>query len=253
MQMLIDTATDDPAHIYAQAKMLLALFETVPASPKEAAPKAAEGLKIAPLDVPHGGSSRGIDTPPPPPPPPPPPSASTAMGAAGSTANLTSGSASALIDSAGVKWDSKLHTSTKTKDMDGRWKPRKPRDTTPPAPPSVPAGTNTPSPPPPPPVSMAAPPTPPPPSVLVPSSDDDPEVNVESDTGGSSVVPPGTPQGIDFATFIVQITTALNAGEITQARINEVQNKFSIVSLFSLNEGESAKLQDVAKEFGFVS
>ncbi len=267
MQMLIDTATDDPAHIYAQAKMLLSLFETVPAVPKQAGPQASiEGLKLV-------GVTPIVTVLPdaPPPPPPPPPSVTTATAPAGSTGIVTSGGADALLDSAGVKWDAKLHTSTKTKTIDGKWKPRKPRDGAPPPVPPVTnvqrvpvlvgpnAGTfntteNLPAPPPVPP-SMALPPPPPPPTVLVPSAvDDEPDAPIESDdTGGSNVVPPGAPEGIDFATFIVQITSAMNTGEITQARIHEVQTQFGLTSLFSLNEAESAKLQDVARAFGFVS
>jgi len=234
--MLIDTATDDPAHIYAQAKMLLSLFETVPVAPKETgtdkkplafdvdAPKAAPAVPVA---------------------------AATAIPAA--TGPVSSTGADALVDSAGVKWDHKLHTSTKTKDIAGKWKARKPREAPVPLPPpTVPAGTNTaPSPPPPPPpASMDAPPIPPPPTVLVPSSDDD--IEVETDTGGVELVPAGAAQGIDFATFIARLTSGMNDGSITQVRVAEVQKQLDIAALFSLGDTEADKLQDAVKAFGFT-
>jgi len=150
-------------------------------------------------------------------------------------------------DSTGVVWSAAQHTSTKSKTIDGRWKPRKPRDATPPAPP-VPVVTNSTSVPPPPPIvakvqgvpvtqaelpaalaAMPAPVPPPPPAA-----------------------PTAAPTGIDFPTFITKLTQGMNDGTVNQANVAEIQARFGIDSLFWLNDREASKLQDVAAAFGFV-
>ena len=252
LELLIDFAKETPETIRAAIRMLQAFDQAAPVETRRGAGAVEEATAGLAEAVAHL-------TPPPPQSMTPavPVAAATAIPAATDPASSTG--ADALVDSAGVKWDPKLHTSTKTKTIDGKWKARKPREA--PVPlvpvpvPGVTTGTVPPPPPPPPPVSMTPPP---PPSVLVPSAepevnDDEPEVNVEADSGGTGMVSTGEAQVIDFATFIVQITTALNAGEITQARIHEVQTQFGLTSLFSLNDTEAAKLQDVARAFGFAS
>lgn len=240
LQVLIDTNTDSPAEMRALARILI---EAADAATTPEPQIGVEGWKLAGvtpvLEI-------KTDAPPPPPPPPRPPEFTLPPGVPDISGRPS--------DSAGVVWDPKLHTSTKTKDIDGKWKARKPREAPVPLhPATVPSGTTpTPPPPPAPPATMATPTPPPPPTVMVPSTDDDIDVTTD-DTGEPEMVQTGASAGIDFATFIVQITTALNAGEITQARISEVQKQFNLTSLFSLNDLEAAKLQDVAKAFGFVS
>lgn len=267
MQVLIDTNTDSPAEMRALARILTKAADAA----QEPSPQAGvEGLKFAGvtpiLEI-------KTDAPPPPPPPPPttpvvPVAAATVIPAA--TAPVSSTDAGALIDSAGVKWDYRLHTSTKTKDIDGKWKARKSREAPVPLhPATVPAGTSASPPPPPPPIPVGirnpasltiadikrlpdAPP--PPPSVMVPSAEpSDDDINVESDdTSGPSVVPAGEAQRIDFASFIARLTSGMNDGSITQVRVAEVQKELGIVSLFSLGDTEAAKLQDAVRAFGFT-
>lgn len=127
MEILIDTNVESPEGIRNAIRMLQSLiaFEVVE----------SDRPKAAPSTLPHAAPSTGMDSTaaqsqndtnikhaaailaPPPPPPPAPPGVET--------------------DSTGAVWSSKLHTSTKTKDIDGKWKPRKPRDSTPPPPPTL--------------------------------------------------------------------------------------------------------------------
>jgi hypothetical protein len=211
---------------------------------------------------------------PPLPPPPPPPAIPAAPGAAAivipaATDPASFTAADALIDSAGVKWDAKFHTSTKTKDIDGRWKTRKSREAPvplaraavpsvtksapPPPPPQMPAGA--------PPVGttyqQAPPPPPPPPPTVMPQQSDDTDIDVESDSaspGEPERVSAGTaPVAIDFAGFISRLTAGMNDGSITQIRVAEVQKQLGLVSLFSLGDTEVAKLQDAISAFGFLT
>lgn len=270
MQILIDTNTDSPAEMRAVARLLTEAADAA-TTPKPrrgagAVEEATAGLSeaVARLAPPAPAISlepafaNNANVPPPPPPPPASDKGEPVLDAYRVMPPMPPSIpalADALTDSAGVKWDSKLHTSTKTKDIDGKWKARKPREAPVPLhPPTVPAGTSV-APPPPPPVPPSLPQVPvppPPPTVMVPSAEVDADIE-QDDSSGSSVVQEGAPQGIDFPSFIVQITTGVNNGSLTQARIAEVQNQFGLVSLFSLNEGESAKLQDVAAAFGFTS
>lgn len=175
------------------------------------------------MTAPHGAPSRGMDTPVPATQAPPPPDTNTAPPAL-----------NAEVDSEGAVWSAKLHSSTKSKTIDGKWKARKPRDATPVPPPVVvPAATNA--------VSI-----PPPPTVMVPSSED------PGDTGEPIPLPPGALAGIDFPTFITRITAGMNDGSITQVTISEIQKANGLVSLFSLADTESAKLPAVAAAFGFA-
>lgn len=293
LQLLIDTNTDSPAEMRAVARLLIEAAEAATA-PEESDREEASRTTISRVGALERTEKVAIlkdDAPPPPPPPPslesafankasvplppPPPPASDKVEPILDAHRImtlpTSGGAAALVDSAGVRWDSKLHTSTKTKDIDGKWKARKPREAPVPLhPATVPAGTSAP-PPPPPPVRMdaaqaaevraaalAPPPPPPPPTVLVPSAESDPDgddINVESDdTGGSGLVSQGeAPVLIDFASFIARLTSGMNDGSVTQIRVAEVQKQLDIVSLFSLGDTEAAKLQDAVQAFGFVS
>lgn len=180
MQFLIDTATDSPQELYKIGRFLVDQFETVPAPSHEA-----------------GGDTLGQDagaaTKDGPLPPPPPPvtftgiidtspvgddtdpdvdvdeaqnvtavTVSTELPVTVYGTTTTEGSGP-LVDSAGVAWSAALHTSTKSKTIDGRWKPRKPRDAPPPPPPPAVVATmeaqnkpgNVPPPPPAPPSSAA--------------------------------------------------------------------------------------------------
>lgn len=235
-QILSDTKTDSPAELRATARLLMeaaALAET-PSTDTNKKPLAFEvdAPKATPA-VPGAGaiaipaatdhvSSTGAGVPLPPPPPAAP---------------------GAEVDSTGVAWSAALHTSTKSKTIDGKWKPRKPRDgAPPPPPPAVPAATSAPA-------IPAPPPVPPPPSVMPPSASADDDIDVQSDTaGGTESVPTGATPGIDFPTLITRLT----AGEVAQTRIKEVQEQFGLVSLFSLGAEQASKLQDVARAFGFI-
>lgn len=258
LQVLIDTNTDSPAEMRALARILTEAADAATEPTPQTGVDDLIRVGITPvLEI-------KTDAPPPPPPPPPttpvvPVAAATVITAA--TAPVSSTDAGALIDSAGVKWDYRLHTSTKTKDIDGKWKARKSREAPVPLhPATVPAGTSAPPPPPPPPVPPSVtqmPVPPPPPSVMVPSAEpSDDDINVESDTAApseSTGVSQGTaPVGLDFASFIARLTSGMNDGSITQVRVAEVQKELGIVSLFSLGDTEAAKLQDAVKAFGFT-
>lgn len=261
MEILIDTAKETAEGIRDAIRMLQALVG--PDHSQEKAPRRGAGA----VEEATAGLSEAVARLPETPPPPPPPQSMTSAVpvAATNTTSATEDASSAgtipradsMIDSAGVAWNNKLHTSTKTKDIDGKWKPRKSREAPVPLPTSVvPPVTTVPTPPPPPiPASFTPLPTPPPPLVMVPSAgDDEADADIEPDmAGGVGLVPKGPQEGIKFADFIVQVTTAANNGALSQARIAEVQKQFGLVSLFSLQEGEASKLQDVARAFGFAS
>lgn len=157
------------------------------------------------------------------------------------------------FDSKGVQWSAALHTSTKTKTIDGQWKPRTkrganavvPADTTAPHTDTmgktsiqgvvIPAAQL--------PAALAAytgaVPIPPPPMIAPPGADD--EFEVEGDVA----------LGVTFPEFIANVTAGMNAGTVTQARIAEVMAEFKLDSVFSLNAADGDVLAQVSKAFGF--
>lgn len=162
------------------------------------------------------------------------------------------------FDSAGVVYDANLHSSTKSKTIDGKWKARRNRGGA-----QVPAGTTngtlsiqgvkiepgqeaaaiakyvadnaTPIP---------LPPTgiPAPPASVAPQADDD--IEIEADA-------PAAAPGMDFPTFISLITAGMNAGTVSQAKITEVMAAHKLDSLFSLNTKPDL-VSVVARDFGFA-
>lgn len=245
MQIMIDTATDDPIELKHLGAWLVATFapaapsiegqndDSIPLHPEPrrgagAVEEATAGLAEAVARLP-------VQVLPPPIPPPPGPAPSQ------------------ILDSAGVPWSSALHTSTKAKTIDGRWKARKSRGGSP----VVPAGTQAmtplpaPAPVPVPPIPVTLPlPIPPPPNVppvSLPSVDTDPDVTVEPDA-----VPEGATPGIDFPTFITKIGEGMADQSITQSRIAEVLAKFKLGGLFDLNTRPDL-VAEVAAEFGITA
>lgn len=242
MQIMIDTATDDPIELKHLGAWLVATFapeapsiegrndDTIPLHPEAPAP-----IPMPPNAIPVLGAPNFVTTLPPVIPPPP-------------------GPAPAIeLDSAGQPWSSALHASTKAKTIDGRWKARKSRGGSP----VVPAGTQamTPLPAPAPvlvpPIPATLPlPIPPPPNVppvSLPSVDTDPDVTVEPDA-----VPEGAAPGIDFPTFITKIGEGMADQSITQSRIAEVLAKFKLGGLFDLNTRPDL-VAEVAAEFGITA
>jgi hypothetical protein len=157
------------------------------------------------------------------------------------------GPPSVEIDSAGVQWSAALHSSTKSKTIDGRWKARVKRG----ANAIVPSVTTTSatmtavSPPAQyhtgyvPPVAIPPPPVTPPPVV-------DDEADLE----------PDAPAATDFPTFISNITAAMNAGTVTQAKIAEVTGALGIDGIFSLNTVDPLRpdmLAQASRMFGFTA
>jgi hypothetical protein len=255
LQIMLDTDTDSSSDLYRIGKFLADAYAGVPVAETRrgagAVEEATEGLaeavaranarslepafagKAAPTNFDHLKVSPVADLPPPPPPAP-------------STGDYNNDG----VDSAGIVWSAALHTSTKSKTIDGKWKPRKPRDgTPPPPPPSVPpvtsAVTSTA------PVALVPPPPPPPPVSPPAAAPSDDDIEVETDTGESAPLPPGPPPGLEFPAFIARVTSAMNEGRISQARITEVQNAFGLASLFGLTAG-GEKLQAVAAELGVL-
>ncbi len=148
-----------------------------------------------------------------------------------------------LFDLAGVQYDANLHSSTKSKTIDGRWKARRNRGGSQ----IPPAGAVT---------VVAAPPIPPPPASVSPQSDDGDDIDVEDDSGEPTGLPAGSaPIGMttaaDFLKFIDKITEGLNASTVTQAKIAEVLTRFSIDSLFSLS-ARPELIAGVSAAFGFA-
>jgi hypothetical protein len=252
-QIMIDTNTDSPAHILAIAQMLVAQFETVPVPAQEANPPTIEQreagqVKDADLIAAIVKTTAHIDLTPVPSPPAPP----AALG----PIPLPPGVA-VERDSAGVPYDATVHSSTRSKTIDGKWKARRNRTSA-----AAPAAPETVAPPavpiPPPPVS-ALPPLPPPvtaaplppnaPPGFLPADDED-----EDDTGGAAGLPSGPNAGavMDFPTFITLLTARMSTGAIPQDKINEVMRTFGLDSLFALNS-KPEKVADVARAFGLVA
>jgi hypothetical protein len=235
---MLDTNTDAPSDLYRIGKFLVDAYAAMPVAETRrgagAVEEATEGLAEA---VARANARVPSPTPPAPLLPPPAPS----------TGDYNNDG----VDSAGIVWSAALHTSTKSKTIDGKWKPRKPRDgTPPPPPPSVPPVTSAPTSAAP--VALVPPPPPPPPPVSPPAAEpSDDDIEVETDTGESAPLPPGPPPGLEFPAFIARVTSAMNEGRISQARITEVQNAFGLASLFGLTAG-GEKLQAVAAELGVL-
>jgi hypothetical protein len=251
-QIMIDTNTDSPAHILAIAQMLVIQFQTVPVPAQDASPaptieqREAAQVKDADLIAAIVKTTAHIDlTPVAAAPLPPPPAPPAALG----PIPLPPGVA-VERDSAGVAYDAAVHSSTRSKTIDGKWKARRNRTSA--AAPAAPVADAAPpaAPIPPPPVSAA--PIPPPPNVppvFLPADDEDAD-----DTGESAGLPPGPNAGpvMDFPTFIANLTAGMNTGAISQEKINEVMRTFALDSLFALNS-KPEKVAEVARAFGFGS
>jgi hypothetical protein len=271
MQIMVDTATDSPKQLRLLAQFLddYAAAHSAPVeSPiNESNDKAPIVLHAEPdfkpeESLPADAFERDEKSPPPLIPPPP----TVFIAPAPLSADVLpfippapGPQPAPELDSAGVAYDANLHSSTKSKTIDGKWKARRnrggsqvPADTT-----SrlsiqgvkVPPGTEAeaiaayvagkaPLIPPP----TGAPLIPPPPAAIVPQPDDDAELEADE--------VPAAP-AMDFPTFITKITAGMNAATITQARITEVMAQFKLDSLFSLNT-KPELVGDVAKAFGFV-
>jgi hypothetical protein len=264
MQYMIDTATDSPQLIYQFGKFLTDFYATTPVAPRCANPepdfKPSESL---PADKFETNAAPMIPPPPgfplPPSIPAVPVAAVTAIPAATvhvlSTATIAPmippppgvPVAGPEVDSKGVQWAAALHTSTKTKTIDGQWKARKARNSVVPADTMgktsiqgvpVPPGTES--------AAIAAyvagpVPIPPPPMMAPPVTEDDPEVEVENDTVAT----------VDFPTFISNITAGMNAGTVTQKQIDEIQTAHGLQNLFSLSAATPELLSQVSAAFGF--
>lgn len=166
------------------------------------------------------------------------------------------------VDADGVAYDAAIHSSTRSKTIDGRWKARRNRTGAAPPPPVPTATTDAP----PPPVPGTPPPPPPVPTVApelvvvaaIPPPPDVPPVTLPGTDADDTDVPPIVPAGppprvMDFPTFITKITTGMQPGNgLTQARIDEVLKSLKIESLFSLN-GKQALIDAASAAFGFVA
>jgi hypothetical protein len=251
-QIMIDTTADSPAHILAIAQMLVAQFQTVPVAAQDANPaptieqREAAQVKDAALIASIVATTAHIDlTPAAPLAPLPPPAPPAALG----PIPLPPGVA-VERDSAGVAYDAAVHSSTRSKTIDGKWKARRNRTSAAAAPAAPVAPVAPPAAPIAPPVSAA--PIPPPPNVppvFLPADDEDAD-----DTDESAGLPPATNAGpvMDFPTFIASLTAGMNTGAISQDKINEVMRTFALDSLFALNS-KPEKVAEVARAFGFIS
>lgn len=251
MQLMIDTADETPESLYRISTFLRSFSESPvapratnpeagttingPAAPVELKPdvdfvvtttyKAGAPLVVVPMPPPETVSPPMI---PPPPGPAPGPD----------------------FDTAGVQWSAALHTSTKTKTIDGQWKPRTKRGAAVPAdttagktsiqgvlvpPPLVPAAI----------AEYAGPQTPmiPPPPMRPPVSANEDDADIEDDS----------PVAVDFPTFISNITSGMNAGTVTQKQIDEIQTAHGLQNLFSLSSATPEVLAQVSAAFGFAS
>jgi hypothetical protein len=154
------------------------------------------------------------------------------------------------LDSAGVAYDANLHSSTRSKTIDGKWKARRHRGanvtgvtsggTTSVQGVKIPPGQETAA------ITayagpQAPPPIPPPPSTLAPPADDA-DVEVEADA----------PSALDFPTLINHVTQGMTTGAITQARIAEVLAEYKLDSLFALNT-RPALVSPVAMALGVAA
>jgi hypothetical protein len=233
MQFLIDTATDSPAELYKIGRFLVDQFETVlkaegvtaadaerlgpafvakvtaPDAPEAptiiAAPPPPPALPVGDIDpdveLDDAGSVTAVTVStelPAAPPPPRPPSIAALVPAAAPGVE---------VDTTGVAWSAALHTSTKSKTIDGRWKPRKPRD--PPAPPPAVVATmeaqNTPGNVPPPPPPPAVPPLPAVPSAAIGSA---------APSTGIATTP------LDFRGLMQKIQKATADGKLAAEQVN---------------------------------
>lgn len=259
MQLMIDTADETPESLY-RISTFLRSFSDMPAAANPEAGTTING-PAAPVVL---KPDAPMIAPPPLTPPPiiaVPVAAATAIQAATAPVLFTDtivpmippppGPASdPLFDTAGVQWSAALHTSTKTKTIDGQWKPRTKRGATVPAdttagktsiqgvlvpPPLVPAAI----------AEYAGPQTPmiPPPPMRPPVSANEDDADIEDDS----------PVAVDFPTFISNITSGMNAGTVTQKQIDEIQTAHGLQNLFSLSSATPEVLAQVSAAFGFAS
>lgn len=276
MQIMIDTATDTAETLYRLSTFLRSISEVVPVAPGEAGttingPTEPVELKhepdFKPSDsLPPDNVDKGVKLAPMIPPPPgftlPPPNIGINHGSLIFAAPVAATSAPMIppppgvpapgpeFDSKGVQWSAALHTSTKTKTIDGQWKPRTKRgakvDTVPADTMGktsiqgveVPAGQLAAA------IEAFAGPQvliPPPPVVAPPAVEDDTDVSAEDDTATA----------VDFPTFISNITAGMNAGTVTQKQIDEVQTAHGLSNLFSLSTATPELLATVSAAFGF--
>ena len=240
MQLMIDTDAAGVEELNATVIFLgslVAAREKAPTINGDAAPIQLTPEPVRVVTTPSAGPT-GVPLP-----PPPPPVSGTVLAVAPVSIPAPPGpQPGADRDIDGVAWDRNLHTSTKAKTIDGRWKPRKPRSPTPPAAPAPAAPLGP----------MGGVSIPPPPPVLPPSGGDD-DIDVEPDAPDQPAGVPAAPAppAIDFPTFISKLTAASTAGTITQKRIDEVMAQFGLASLFSLS-AQPQTVVDVARAFGFV-
>lgn len=161
----------------------------------------------------------------------------------------------AEFDTAGVAWDINLHSSTRSRTIEGKWKARRNRggavgesDAA-----AVPAGTvmrhdGSPWPTP----HAVAPTLPTPPtgatSAPVPLPPNNSMDGGELPAGSDARLT--TSPGMDFATLVTKVTAAMGAGTLTQAGIVAVLGKHGLDSIFSLNLLPD-RVAAVATDFGF--
>ncbi len=263
MQLLIDTEAAPRAELLAIITMLQTVLEVrehVGAdSPQLAAPEAPAAVtNILSLPAPtlaappappadpsvfaanrdgrdnvHRGHSDAT-----PPPPPPPATVADGPAAVATTTAAVSVAASADgVDSTGVRWDERIHASTKAKTKDGAWRTR--RNLAPGVFDSVtaelraahgvpvipPPPATVPLPPPPPVVANAIPP--PPPVTLPPAP---------PTAGTAPVLPGANAQPLKFSDVMQRITGAMSAGKLQRAQVDEMLLQLGVAGLLGLNQ-----------------